>query len=202
MRSPFRSTGRPHGSAHSVRTTAIAALTVALLASVAIAAAPSLPRRSKARRLDVQTLDVAQKIDINMLYNLASGTPYTPSVVYDEASLAATAPTAAGALNSRYGPWTQSLDLKLQRGFGYAGLKMSAYLWALNVLDTNNAVGVYTSTGSPTTTSFLNTPAGADARSKLASEGINIDQAYGLAMQNAALYTNPRAVRLGVRVGF
>jgi hypothetical protein len=143
-----------------------------------------------------------QGFDINMLYNVASGTPYTPSVVYDEASLAATAPTAAGALNSRYGPWTQSLDLKLQRGFGYGGLKMSAYLWALNVLNTDNAIGVYTSTGSPTTTNFLNTPAGADARSKLAAEGINIDQAYGLALQSPALYTNPRTVRLGMRVGF
>jgi hypothetical protein len=79
---------------------------------------------------------------------------------------------------------------------------MSAYLWALNVLNTNNAVGVYTSTGSPTTTNFLNTPPGADARSKLAAEGIDIDQAYGLALQNAALYTNPRTVRLGMRVGF
>src|SRR5439155_14597705 len=58
-----------------------------------------------------------QNTGINILYNLASGTPYTPTAVYNEVTLAAVASQPSGPLNSRYGPWTSSVDVKATKGF-------------------------------------------------------------------------------------
>jgi outer membrane receptor protein involved in Fe transport len=62
---------------------------------------------------------------LNLLVNVGSGTPYTPVEVYDEVSLAAVATTPTGSLNSRYGPWTTTVDLKMNKGFGVAGIGMT-----------------------------------------------------------------------------
>ena len=142
-------------------------------------------------------------VDVNVLYNIGSGTPYTPTNVYDEPTLAAVASQPVGPLNSRYGPWTQSLDLKATKSFTVAGLDMGAYVWVLNAFDVKNAVQVYTSTGSPRTTSFLNTAEGQAASQNLNTKyGIDASQAYALALQSPSLYSNPRMVRFGVRMGF
>ena len=58
-----------------------------------------------------------------------AGTPYTPVDVYDEVTLAAVSTTPTGSLNSRYGPWTSTVDLKVNKGFGIAGFGLySPYL--------------------------------------------------------------------------
>ncbi|NOT32545.1 MAG: TonB-dependent receptor [Candidatus Eisenbacteria bacterium] len=143
-----------------------------------------------------------ENVNVNVLYNVASGTPYTPTILYDEVTLAAVSSQPVGPLNSRYGPWTQSVDFKANKGFRWSGLDMSAYLWMLNAFDTENSITVYTSTGSPFTTNYLNTPAGREAAAALRDQGIDPAAAYGLALQNQALFSNPRTVRFGLRVGF
>jgi outer membrane receptor protein involved in Fe transport len=144
-----------------------------------------------------------QNTDLNVLYNIGSGTPYTPTEVYDEPTLAAVSSVPSGPLNSRYGPWTQTVDLKATKSFKMAGLDMSAYLWLLNAFDEKNAVQVYTSTGSPFTTSYLNTAAGQAAKQDLSNKyGLDASQAYAAALQNPSLFTNPRMIRFGLRMGF
>jgi hypothetical protein len=78
-----------------------------------------------------------------VLYNVASGTPYTPTFIYDEVTLAAVAGVPSGPLNSRYGPWTNTLDLKASRGFNFTGLNFEAFAWVLNLFDAENAFQVY-----------------------------------------------------------
>jgi len=143
-----------------------------------------------------------ENTSINVLYNIASGTPYTPTNIYDEVTLAAVASQPEGALNSRYGPWTNSLDFKVSRGFNTRGLNMSVYALVQNLFDTNNAINVFTGTGSPNTTSFLNTADGRAAAQNLANEGIDPNAAYNMALQNENLYSIPRTIRFGMRVGF
>ena len=146
---------------------------------------------------------VLERSSLNLLWNIASGTPYTQTEIYDEVGLAAVAKQPVGPLNSRNAPWTQSIDFKASRGFTVAGLDVSADLWVLNLLDTRNAISVYTGTGSPNTTGFLDTPSGqtaaADLRTKYA---ISIDPAYALAQQNQTLFVSPRLIRFGLRMGF
>jgi hypothetical protein len=95
------------------------------------------------------------------------------------------------------------VDLKATKSFKMAGLDMSAYLWLLNAFDEQNAVQVYTSTGSPFTTSYLNTAAGQAAKQDLSNKyGLDASQAYAAALQNPSLFTNPRMIRFGLRMGF
>ena len=120
----------------------------------------------------------------------------------DEVSLAALATKPSGPINSEYGPWTQSLDLKATRAFSVSGLNLSAYLWVINAFDSDNAVSVFNGTGSALTTGFLDTAPGQDVVDKLAAEGIDGRDAYAKAVQNQSLFGNPRVVRFGVRMGF
>ena len=139
---------------------------------------------------------------VNVLYNVASGTPFTPTYVYDEVTLAAVSSQPYSGLNSRYGPWTQSLDFKAMKSFGLTGLNVGAYLWVVNLLDTDNAIQTYSGTGSPYTTGYLQTPEGQAVAADLASKGIDAQQAYNQALQGTNLFSTPRTIRFGVRMGF
>ena len=144
-----------------------------------------------------------QRSSVNILWNVASGTPYTQSQLYDEVGLAALAKQPVGPLNSRYGPWTQSVDFKASRTIGLGGLDLDAYVWVLNAFNTQNAISVYTGTGSAFSTGFLNTADGVAAADNLQSKyGLDIGPAYAQALQNQSLFTSPRMVRFGLRMGF
>jgi outer membrane receptor protein involved in Fe transport len=139
---------------------------------------------------------------VNVLYNVASGTPFTPTFTYDEVTLAAVAGVPSGPLNSRYGPWTNTLDFKASKGFGWSGLNLEGFVWVLNLFDARNPVAVYSSSGSPTTTGFLNTEDGQGFLENAASAGLDGQTLYRLAENNPNLFSNPRLVRFGLRTSF
>ncbi len=143
-----------------------------------------------------------ERTTVDLLYNVASGTPFTPTNVFDEVTLLGIASQPIGPINSRYGPWTQNLDFKASREFTIGGLDVSAFAWVLNAFDSQNAINVFSSTGSPFSTAFLNTPDGANIIADLAGKGIDARQAYGMALQAPNLFSNPRLVRFGLRMGF
>ena len=143
-----------------------------------------------------------QDLGVNVLYNIASGTPYTPTQVYNEITLANVSALLAGPLNSRYGPWTQSLDLKATKGFDLAGTRFEGFVWVLNLFDARNAYSVYTSTGSPQTTGWLNTNDGQAYLANAAQAGKDGLGMYQLGEGNPLLYGNPRLVRFGFRTNF
>jgi outer membrane receptor protein involved in Fe transport len=143
-----------------------------------------------------------EDVGVNVLYNVASGTPYTPARVYNEVSLAAVQVSPAGPINSRYGPWTSNLDVKATRGFGAAGLRFEAYVWVLNLLDARNPVQVYGSSGSATSTRWLDTEDGQAYLQTAAGAGQDGQLLYDLAQNNPNFYTNPRLVRFGLRTNF
>ncbi|MEP7027365.1 MAG: TonB-dependent receptor [Candidatus Eisenbacteria bacterium] len=142
---------------------------------------------------------ILQNAGINLLLSAGSGTPYTPVEVYDEVTLAAVSTVPIGPTNSRYGPWTSTIDMKLNKGFQLGSLNFDAYVWVLNLLDRRNAVAVYESSGSAQTTNWLNTEAG---QAFLAQQGAAGQTTYDLAQTNPLLYGNPRLVRFGLRLGF
>jgi outer membrane receptor protein involved in Fe transport len=143
-----------------------------------------------------------ENLGVNLLYNVASGTPYTPTKVFNEVSLAAVSTEPEGPINSRYGPWTSNLDVKATKGFKAAGLTFEAYAWVLNLLDTRNAVNVYGSSGSAASTGWLNTADGQTYVQTAADAGRDGQLLYDLAQNNPNLYTNPRLVRFGLRTNF
>ena len=62
-----------------------------------------------------------------------------------------------GYVNSKYGPSSFRIDMKIEKSFEFENLRISPYFWVENLLDADNVTGVWRSTGSPYTTDWLNT---------------------------------------------
>jgi outer membrane receptor protein involved in Fe transport len=139
---------------------------------------------------------------VNVLFNIASGTPYTPTFTYDEVTLAAVTGVPSGPINSRYGPWTNTLDLKATKGIPLGNFQLEGFIWVLNAFNSQNPIAVYTSTGSAQTTGFLNTEDGRTFVQTANAAGQDGEQLYRLAESNPNLYSNPRLVRFGLRASF
>lgn len=139
---------------------------------------------------------------INVLFNVASGTPYTPTTVFNEVTLAAVATQPSGPLNSRNGPWTVNLDLKAERRLDVGRFGVEAYVWVLNVLDARNPVTVYSSSGSPATTNWLGTQDGQGYLQTASANDVDGELLYRIAENDPTLLSNPRLVRFGLRTTF
>ncbi len=138
-----------------------------------------------------------EMFDANILVSYGSGTPYTPvdklNLVGDNTIISNT----LGYINSAYGPSTFRLDLRVEKSFNIAGVKLSPYLWIQNLLDADNAVTVYRSTGSPNTTDWLNTT---EAQATAQQLGEGYVQDYTSYERNPNNYGIPRLIRLGLKV--
>ncbi|HEU4725909.1 MAG TPA: TonB-dependent receptor [Candidatus Eisenbacteria bacterium] len=141
---------------------------------------------------------------LNILVNAASGTPYTPTTVYNEVTLAAVATQPIGPLNSRYGPWTFEVDAKLNKTVTIARQNLDLYVWVLNLFNRDNVNTVYTGSGSAVTTNFLQTADGqAFLDTNAGTYGAEVAaERFRLAEQNPNLYGIPRMVRFGARWSF
>jgi len=147
---------------------------------------------------------ILENAGLNLLINAASGTPYTPTTVYNEVTLAAVATQPIGPLNSRYGPWTFQVDAKLNKTVSIARQDLDFYVWVLNLFDRDNVNTVYTGSGSAVTTNFLQTGEGQaflDSSAGTYGEDVAAER-FRLAEHNPNLYGVPRMVRLGARWSF
>jgi outer membrane receptor protein involved in Fe transport len=140
-----------------------------------------------------------QNMGINLLVNAASGTPYTPTVTYNEVTLQAVDTTPTGPINSRYGPWTITADLKVNRAIPLGPMSLDLYVWVLNLLNRDNPRTVYTSSGSARTTNFLNTEEG---QNTIAQNGPDFVRLYRLATLDPNFFDYPRQVRVGAKMSF
>ncbi len=140
-----------------------------------------------------------QNAGVNVLFNAGSGTPYTPTKIYNAVTLGAVFPTPTGEINSQYGPWTFTVDLKGGKTLKFGQQSLEIYLWVLNLFDRKNVYSVYTGTGDAETTGYLTTDAG---QKFLADNGPDAERRYHLAELSPDSFGNPRLVRLGARVNF
>ena len=166
--------------------------------------------------LDIRTLDgegprlgsffPLENAGINILFNAASGVPYTKMDVYNEITLGAVTSVPDGGINARYGPWIYRVDLKANRRFNVGNLNMDFYVLVLNLFDRDNAIDVYESTGLPNTTGWLSSPAGQEFLSKEGDEvdytGVSNRQKYEIKQNDPNNYDTPRQIRFGVRALF
>jgi outer membrane receptor protein involved in Fe transport len=147
-------------------------------------------------------LGIFEMFNANFLLSFNSGRPYTPvdrwNLVGDNGIIASN----NGYINSRYGPSQFRVDLRLEKTFDIAGVRLSPYLWVQNLFDTDNVVNVYRSTGDPTTTGFLLTELGQStaAQNEQANPGWTED--YMALERNPFNFGIPRLIRLGVKLNF
>ncbi len=82
-----------------------------------------------------------QNFSINFLYNLASGSPYTPVDEYDNAS---------HDENSELAPHTANANLRFTKNFSFGkNMKVRFYANVTNLFDRENVNNVYAKTGDP-----------------------------------------------------
>lgn len=146
-----------------------------------------------------------ENFGINFVTQMSSGTPYSPSGVYNEVTLAAVTASPSAQRNSSYGPSTFVIDLKAEKTFSVGSYKIAPYVLVRNLLDRDNATTVYESTGRPNTTGWLNTSEGqsfVESTTTPDNTGLTGEQKYKIKENNPQNYSNPRMVLFGVRMSF
>ena len=133
------------------------------------------------------------------LDSLNSGRPYTPvdqwNILGDNGLVA----DNTGYINSAFTPSTFRIDLKVEKGFPIGNFYITPYVWIENLLDTDNAVGVWRSTGSPYTTGWLNDP---DSQGTQESVGPGYALDYSTLEKDPRNFGIPRLIKLGLKLNF
>ncbi|MBU0983973.1 MAG: TonB-dependent receptor, partial [candidate division Zixibacteria bacterium] len=158
----------------------------------------------------IGNVHVLENMGLNVVTQIASGTPYTEAQVYDAVSPnASVSQVPLSSINNAHLPWQFVIDLKLERTLTYAGYKFVPYIWVRNLLDKDNVVGVYEGTGEANRSGYLESPEGQLKAASTATDqhtGVNYgDQfayRYDLAQNNPKNYANPRMILVGMRVSF
>lgn len=140
-----------------------------------------------------------ENISFNAIVYASSGTHYTPMNMYDAAVESAVRPGPSASVNSADIPWMFNIDVKLERHFTIGKHDLVPYVWVKNLLDRENVLGVYETTGQPDGTGYLDTEVGL---TNIAVQGEPYENAYELKQHNATNYANPRMVFFGLRASF
>ena len=135
----------------------------------------------------------------NAIFSFNSGRPYTPvdqwNILGDNGLVA----DNTGYINSAFTPSTFRIDLKVEKGFPIGNFYITPYVWIENLLDTDNAVGVWRSTGSPYTTGWLNDP---DSQGTQESVGPGYALDYSTLEKDPRNFGIPRLIKLGLKLNF
>ena len=143
----------------------------------------------------------------NVLVSFASGRPYTPLESQNLIAGTTNYGDTRGYVNSAYAPGNFRIDLKIEKSFAVGKLLLTPYLWIENLLDADNPVAVYNSTGDPYTTSWLTTGEAQDiAASKVTEANPNggkyFIEDYKSLERTPYNFGIPRLIKLGFKVNF
>ncbi len=139
-----------------------------------------------------------ENFGINILATAGSGFPYT-GVVEPFPVNASRAANPRGAINQDRMPWTNRVDLRVDRRFPLGGANLTAFLWVQNLFDTQNTQNVWRFSGLPDDDGFLATPNGAQFLSSAVPASETLYQHRNRILSYVGL---PRLTRLGVRIDF
>ncbi len=150
--------------------------------------------------------EILQNLGLSTVVKFSSGAPYTPTIPYNEVTLAAVAATVDGPINSVRGPNTFTIDVKGDKTFSIgSGLKLNAYIWVQNLLDRKNPVFVYESSGQANTTGWLSSTDGLgflSANQSVNFQGHGLEQLYNFRENDPTNFANPRLIQFGLKFLF
>lgn len=128
------------------------------------------------------TVGIPGNWTVGIIAQYGSGMPYTEDIQISN---------GVRFENGGRKPATFNVDLKADKFFDLYGLDLHAYLLVYNVFDIKNEQGVYATTGRATY----------DLNAKYAGEinGLNTIEQY---INNPAMYSAPRQIRLGLSLNF
>ena len=136
-----------------------------------------------------------ENLGVNLLLNVGSGRPYTREA--DPAVFGGN--NTIGEFNGSRLPWTNRVDLRIDKDFSLSkksdALYLNAYIMFQNLFNTGNVIGVYSYSQSAEDDGYL---ASAEGQQALIANGSGYEELYRLRLINQNLYTLPRRIRLGV----
>lgn len=140
-----------------------------------------------------------ENFGVNILATASSGQPYTPQVE-PFSQIESKAPVPSGGINSARMPWSNRIDLRVDRKFSVGDRStLSAFVWVQNLLDTENTQGVWRFTGLPDDDGFLSTAGG---QQFLGSSVPVAETLYRHRNRSLGNFGIPRLTRIGVRLDF
>ena len=137
--------------------------------------------------------------NVNAIFSFNSGRPYTPVDQWDILGDAGLVADNTGYINSAYAPSAFRIDFKVEKGFAIGSFYLTPYVWIENLLDEDNIVGVWRSTGSPYTTNWLNDP---DAQGTIQQQGEGYVKDYETLEKDPNNFGIPRLIKLGLKLNF
>ncbi len=157
---------------------------------------------------------VLQSFGANVLLRAGSGTPYSRQTPFQQLAVLnfdERFRNLSGSLNGSRTPFTSNIDLRFDKDFDILGSSqnqkgkyfLNVYFQVQNILNTQNIINVYPTTGNPTDDGFLTSPLG---QQFLAAPGLTDTQSYldlyRIKADNPNNYSAPRISRLGVIFNF
>ena len=154
---------------------------------------------------------ILSNVGLNLVGNLGSGTPYTQRSGARSVNGIGFAGLVGGAPNSARYPWQFRVDAVLDKTIDLnfkkkdeekaSAASLNIYLLVNNLFDTQNIIGVYSTTGSPDDDGYLVTGlADQDVNSRIDPDAY-VDL-YNLRLANPENYSTARTIQLGVRLDF
>jgi len=150
-----------------------------------------------------------ENVGFNLSATAGSGTPYSrqSNVLEDAASGINLTPALAGSVNGSNLPWSYRLDGKIDKSMrvtwraekdGKAAKvgNLNVYVRCLNLLNTQNILGVYRYTGNPNDDGFLESSFGKQTAAAQNSPAA-FNSLYAIKVNNPANYSIPRSIMLG-----
>ncbi len=159
-----------------------------------------------------RTIPLLENTGVNVQLTGGSGTPYSRQSNIAPVALGGGTSLLQGSINSSRLPWSFRIDARVDRDmmleFGNDGegnktrkAFVNVYVQILNVLNTQNVLGVYRATGVPDDDGYLSA---AEFQSGIESQvdPQSFRDLYTVAINRPQNYSLPRLIRIGVQLSF
>jgi hypothetical protein len=146
---------------------------------------------------------VLEQLGINLLASFNSGHSFT-QLIATQPGAAPTDPRfryPVGAIGSATTPWFFQLDARLDKTFSIGAFDLNAYIYVINLLGTNNAVGAYFRTGDPGNDGYFGTLDGATASIQNGPQYVSFWNAVNNG-DNSGNWGPPRQFRFGLKLEY
>ncbi len=141
-------------------------------------------------------------LGINFQTIAVSGRPYTATFLPTEFGGTGT----RGAINGARKPWNFTLNLRVDKDIKLSNsLGMNVYVRVSNLLDRQNIINVYSTTGSPEDNGFLQSRFGEDALANFQGRVQTVENyiaSYQWRLLNPDLFSLPRRIFIGTSLNF
>ncbi len=154
----------------------------------------------------IKQTDILENTGLSMTINANSGRPYTSKSIPGGIGTSFADRITDGSINGSRKPWNFRVSLRLDKDFTIGKksknpLMVNVYVRVENLLNTQNVLNVYSTTGSPVDDGFL-TAANSPGSGFAESQADSYEMLYDLRASNPYNISRPRRIFLGARVMF